>query len=115
MYRVFDGYKPWDDITMTGNTLSNGSFWTFEKPNLVSDVIEGTAVMLEWNGMTKIIEIEVPSTGLYGWYGKAARQPASSATTSFYLKGGQEQVILNFSQNQQSISSIATSITSLHG
>ena len=112
MYRVFDGYKPWDDITMTGNTLPNGSFWTFEKPNLVSDVIEGTAVMPEWNGMTKIIEIEVPSTGLYGWYGKAARQPASSATTSFYLKGGQEQVILNFSQNQQSISSIATSITS---
>lgn len=112
MYRVFDGYKPWDDITMTGNTLPNGSFWTFEKPNLVSEVIEGTAVMPEWNAMTKIIEIEVPSTGLYGWYGKAARQPASSTTTSFYLKGGQEQVIVNFSQNQQSISSIATSITS---
>lgn len=112
MYRVFDGYKPWDDISMTGNTLPNGSFWTFERPNVISDVIEGTAVMPEWNGMTKIIEIEVPSTGLYGWYGKAARQPASSSTTSFYLKGEEEQVIINFGQNQQSISSVATSITS---
>jgi hypothetical protein len=26
VYRVFDGYKPWDDISMTGNTLPNGSF-----------------------------------------------------------------------------------------
>ena len=112
LYRVFDGYKPWDDISMSGNTLPNGSFWTFEKPNLVSDVIEGTAVMPEWNGMTKIIEIEVPPTGLYGWYGKAARQPASSNTTSFYLKGGEEQIVINFGQNQQSISSVATSITS---
>ena len=112
LYRVFDGYKSWDDISMTGNTLPNGSFWTFEKPNLVSDVIEGTAVMPEWNGMTKIIEIEVPSTGLYGWYGKAAKQPASSTTTSFYLKGGEEQIIINFGQNQQSISSVTTSITS---
>ncbi|QXP56913.1 hypothetical protein H0I25_03725 [Cellulophaga sp. HaHa_2_95] len=112
VYRVFDGYKPWDDISMTGNTLPNGSFWTFEKPNLVSDVIEGTAVMPEWNGMTKIIEIEVPSTGLYGWYGKAAKQPASSTTSNFYLKGGEEQIIINFGQNQQNISSVATSITS---
>jgi len=61
--------------------------------------------------MTKIIEIENPSTGLYGWYGKAAKQPASSATTSFYLKGGDEQTIIRFDENQQSISSITTSIT----
>lgn len=77
---------------------------------MVSDVIEGTAVMPEWNGMTKIIEIEVPPTGLYGWYGKAAAQPASSTTTNFYLKGGEEQIIINFGQNQQKISSITTNI-----
>jgi hypothetical protein len=110
LYRVFDGYKPWDDITMTGNTLPNGSFWTFEKPTQISDVIEGTAVMPEWNGMTKIIEIEVPESGLYGWYGKAARQPASKNTSEFYLKGNTEQIILNFKENKQSVSSIATSI-----
>lgn len=112
MYRVFDGYKPWDDITRTGNTLPNGSYWTFDKPTQISDVIEGTAVMPEWNGMSKIIEIEVPSGGLYGWYGKAAKQPASSNTTNFYLKGGEEQVIISFGQNQQSIPSITKSITS---
>ncbi|WP_405247890.1 hypothetical protein [Cellulophaga sp. Asnod2-G02] len=78
----------------------------------LAGVIEGTAVMPEWNGMTKIIEIEVPLTGLYGWYGKAAKQPASSTTSNFYLKGGEEQIIINFGQNQQSISSVATSITS---
>jgi hypothetical protein len=111
VYRVFDGYKSWDNITMTGNTKPNGAFWTLEKPTMISEVIEGAAVMPEWNGMTKIIEIEVPETGLYGWYGKAAKQPASSNTTSFYLKGGEDQVIISFEQNQQSISSIATSIT----
>ncbi|WP_178346962.1 fibronectin type III domain-containing protein [Arenibacter palladensis] len=112
IYRVFDGYKPWDDITRIGNTLPNGSYWTFNKPSQISDVIEGTAVMPEWNGMSKIIEIEVPNEGLYGWYGRAAKQPASSNTTSFYLKGGEEQVIISFDQNQQNISSITKSITS---
>ncbi len=111
LYRVFDGYKPWDDITMAGNTLPNGSFWTFEKPAGITDVIEGTAVMPEWNGMSKIIEIEVPSTGLYGWYGKAARQPASSLSNNFYLKGNAEQIIINFGQNQQNVSSITKNIT----
>lgn len=86
---------------------------TFKQRILKSDVIDGTAVMPEWNGMTKIIEIEVPSTRLYGWYGKAAKQPASSTTTNYFLKGGEEQIIINFGQNQhQSISSITTSITS---
>ena len=112
MYRIFDGYKPWDDITRSGNTLPNGSYWTFDKPSQISDVIEGTAVMPEWNGMSKIIEIEVPSDGLYGWYGKAAKQPASSTTNNFYLKGGEEQVIISFGQNNQSISSVAKNITS---
>ena len=111
LYRVFDGYKPWDNISMTGNTLPNGSFWTFEKPTEISEVISGTAVMPEWNGMTKVIEIEVPSTGLYGWYGKAAKQPASSSTNSFLLEGGYEQIIINFSENQQNVYSITKSIT----
>ncbi len=43
---------------------------------------------------------------------RAAKQPASSNTTSFYLKGGEEQVIISFAQNQQNISSITKSITS---
>lgn len=112
LYRVFDGYKPWDNISMTGNTVANGSFWTFEKPAQISEVIGGTAVMPEWNGMTKIIEIEVPSTGLYGWYGKAAKQPASSSTNSYLLEGSNKQmIIINFGENQQNVSSITKSIS----
>ncbi|MEZ4971366.1 MAG: fibronectin type III domain-containing protein [Flavobacteriaceae bacterium] len=111
LYRVFDGYKPWDEITRIGNTLPNGSYWTFKRPNVISDVIEGIAVMPEWNGMSKIIEIEVPSNGLYGWFGKAAKQPASSSASEYFLKGGEEQIIISFKQNQQNISSITSSIT----
>ncbi|MEB3005907.1 hypothetical protein [Capnocytophaga sp. G2] len=50
LYRVFDGYKPWDDISQTGSTLPKGNYWTFDKPTSISEVIGGTAVMPEWNG-----------------------------------------------------------------
>jgi hypothetical protein len=108
---VFDGYKPWDNISMSGNTLPNSSFWTFEKPTLVSQVIEGTAVMPEWNGMTKIIEIEVPSSGLFARHRKAAKQPASKTTSEFFLQGG-EKIIINFRENQQNVPSIFKSTSS---
>lgn len=110
LYRVFDGYKPWDNISQTGNTLPKGNYWTFEKPNSISEVIEGTAVMPEWNGMTKIIEIEIPKDGIFVWRGLAARQPASSSTKDFFLKGGTEQVIFDIKQNNMNISEITQSI-----
>ncbi|SFO34950.1 hypothetical protein SAMN05444369_1273 [Capnocytophaga haemolytica] len=113
LYRVFDGYKPWDDISQTGNTLPKGNYWTFDKPTSISEVIEGTAVMPEWNGMTKIIEIEVPSQGIYVWRGIAARQPASSKTKDFFLKGGTEQLIFDYKQNGINLSKITKSIKEL--
>ena len=113
LYRVFDGYKPWDDISQTGNTLPKGNYWTFDRPTSISEVIGGTAVMPEWNGMTKIIEIEAPSQGIYVWRGVAARQPASSVTKDFFLKGGIEQVIFDYKQNKINLSEITKSIKEL--
>ena len=66
--------------------------------------------MPEWNGMTKIIEIEVPKEGIFVWRGLAARQPASSTTKDFFLKGGTEQVIFDVRQNQIKIPEITQSI-----
>ena len=113
LYRVFDGYKPWDDISQTGNTLPKGNYWTFDRPTSISEVIGGTAVMPEWNGMTKIIEIEAPSQGIYVWRGVAARQPASSVTKDFFLKGGIEQVIFDYKQNKINLPEITKSIKEL--
>ena len=113
LYRVFDGYKPWDDISQTGSTLPKGNYWTFDKPTSISEVIGGTAVMPEWNGMTKIIEIEAPSQGIYVWRGVAARQPASSVTKDFFLKGGIEQVIFDYKQNKINLPEITKSIKEL--
>jgi len=69
--------------------------------------------MPEWNGMTKIIEIEVPSQGIYVWRGIAARQPASSKTKDFFLKGGTEQLIFDYKQNGINLSKITKSIKEL--
>lgn len=66
--------------------------------------------MPEWNGMTKIIEIEIPKEGIFVWRGLAARQPASSSTKDFFLKGGTEQVIFDIKQNNMNISEITQSI-----
>ena len=96
MYRVFDGFGPYP------TTSPKGSFWTFEKPTVVEDVIGGTAVQPDWNGMVKIIEIEAPSQGIIVWRGKAARQPLSSNYNiqNRYLDGGVEQVIFDINSNQ---------------
>jgi hypothetical protein len=107
LYRVYDGYQ------QGVNTLPKGNYWTFEKPSSMSEVIGGTAVQPEWNSMTKIIEIEVPSQGIYVWRGKAAKQPLSNNEniSNYFLQGGTEQLIFDINQNTVSIPSITNSIT----
>ena len=102
-------YQKWQ----TGSTLRKGNYWTFDKPTSILEVIGGTAVMPEWNGMTKIIEIEAPSQGIYVWRGVATRQPASSVTKDFFLKGGIEQVIFDYKQNKINLPEITKSIKEL--
>ncbi|MFT6501089.1 MAG: hypothetical protein ACJASQ_001199 [Crocinitomicaceae bacterium] len=58
-------------LTRIGNTLPNGSYWTFDKPTQISDVIEGTAVRPEWNNFKVLYEYEVPQgQTLKVWQGK---------------------------------------------
>ena len=107
IYRVYDGYQ------QGVNTLPKGNYWTFEKPSSISEVIGGTAVQPEWNSMTKIIEVEVPSQGIYVWRGKAAKQPLSNNEniSNYYLQGGTEQLIFDINQNTINITSITNRIT----
>lgn len=106
IYRVYDGYQ------QGVNTLPKGNYWTFEKPTSISEVIGGTAVQPEWNSMTKIIEVEVPSQGIYVWRGKAARQPLSNNEniSNYFLEGGTEQLIFDVTQNSINIPSITKRI-----
>ena len=107
IYRVYDGYQ------QGVNTLPKGNYWTFEKPASISEVIGGTAVQPEWNSMTKIIEVEVPSQGIYVWRGKAAKQPLSNNEniSNYFLQGGTEQLIFDINQNAINIPSITNNIT----
>lgn len=107
LYRVYDGYQ--NGI----NSMPYGNYWAFEKPTLLDEVFGGAAVQPEWNSAIKIIEIEVPSEGILGWRGLAAKQPLSNNEniSNYYLKGGAEQLIFDVDQNNISISLITKSIT----
>lgn len=96
-----------------GTSVTLALAGTFEKPSSIIEVIGGTAVQPEWNSMTKIIEVEVPSQGIYVWRGKAAKQPLSNNEniSNYYLEGGTEQLIFDSNQNTINITSITNRIT----
>ena len=78
---------------VSGIDGGSGPWWTLEKPNNITDVIEGLAVRPEWNDYKYLYSYTVPSNvEIKCWKGKAAKQRITKGVNSPYLEGGTEQL-----------------------
>lgn len=90
IYRVFD----------IQGTAKNGGYWTLDYPTSRAEFRAETAVLPEWNSGTLVVELTIPSEGIYAWRGFAAPQriinPNDVSLPNEFLSGGGEQIFLPY-------------------